>query len=478
VAGLARSDWLGPRWRRAVLVALAVGIPVLVERRLGGVSVWGALAVAILDGELVATALYPTTPTVFARSIGSLAGAAAFVALVADGSWRWIAAAPIVVGLIVLFLRWRGVREVDAVTRDRTFVPFLFDEGDRLIDAHDAVWGSTREGGPRQGLRAAHSHGTVVEGTWTRDDTCGPPPDVPLFRRHVTGPVVARFSNFSGEFTRADDRRMAHGLALQLQAPKAAGFTMVMIDGTRFPVATREDFVDILRWFGSRGLDRAKRLINLLFTGRTTIIALATVAPLRQVYSYAERTYHGLNAFYCRFDKSDQPRGRPVPDGSPRTEVPVRYRVSPVPPADPVAVPRFTTAVPSTRLDTELQSRLRSGVPARFTVELVLGQGWRGFNLTDDRVRDPTKHWRWRSPTLKLCTITLDRYVSSDNPDALLFQPFDVPDGIRPSDDEILSARRTAYETSYLRRCPLSAGRRGGPARRPASSVPADEVAP
>jgi catalase len=473
---LARSDWLGPRWRRALLAALAVGIPVLVDRSLGGVSVWGALAVAILAGELVATALYPTTPTVFARSIGILAGAAAFVALGADGSWRWFAAAPIVVGLIVLLVRWRGVREVDAVTRDRTFVPFLFDEGDRLVDAHDAVWGSTREGGPREGLRAAHSHGTVVEGIWTRDDTCGPPPDMSLFRHHETGPVVARFSNFSGEVMRADNRRMAHGLALQLQAPDAAGFTMVMIDGSRFPVATREDFVDILRWFGSRGLDRAKRLINLLFTGRTTILALATMAPPRQVHSYAECTYHGLNAFYCRFDETDQPRGRAVADGSARTEVPVRYRVRPVPPADPVAVPRYTAAVPSTRLDTELQARLRSGVPARFTVELVLGQGWRGWNLTDDRVRDPTKHWRWRSPTLKLCTITLDQYASSDNPDGLLFQPFDVPDGIRPSDDEILSARRTAYETSYLRRCPL-ADVVGQPVAR-ASSVPGHEVAP
>jgi catalase len=476
VAGLARADWLGPRWRRALLVAFALGIPVLAERASGGVSVWGALAVGVLAGELVATALYPTTPTVFARSIGVLAGVAVFVALQANGSWRWLAAVPVVVGLAVLLLRWRGVRQVDAVTRDRTFVPFLFDEGDRLVDAHDAVWGSTREGGPREGMRAAHSHGTVVEGTWTRDDTCEPPPDICLFRHHDTGPVVARFSNFSGEIMRADNRRMAHGLALQLQAPDAAGFTMVMIDGSRFPVATREDFVDILAWLGSRRTEKLTRLISLLFTGRTTILALATMAPLRQVHSYAERPYHGLNAFYCRFDETDQPRGRAVGDGSGKTEVPVRYRVSPVLPAEPVAVPRYTAAVPSTRLDTELQARLRSGVPARFTVELVLGQGWRRRNLTDDRVRDPTKHWRWRSPTLKLCTITLDRYASSDNPDALLFQPFDVPDGMRPSDDEILSARRTAYETSYLRRCPLAIV--GGPPAVSASSVPADDVAP
>jgi catalase len=45
--------------------------------------------------------------------------------------------------------------------------------------------------------------------------------------------------------------------------------------------------------------------------------------------------------------------------------------------------------------------------------------------------------------------------VSIDGKDRLLFHPFDVPAGMRPSDDEILSARRTAYATSYLRRCPL-----------------------
>lgn len=439
------------------MAALAIGLPVAVESRPGDVTWWGAIVVAILVGEVVATALYPTTPTVFARTIGIFAGATAWVALWADGSRRWFATVPLLIGLAILLTRLRGVRQVDAVTRDRTFVPFLYDEGDRLVDAHDAVWGSTREGGPRRGLRAAHSHGTVALGTWVlHEDARRRPPDVPLFKQQTFGQVVARFSNFSGELRRADDRRMAHGLALQLQAPGAAGFTMVMIDGSRFPVATREDFVDILHWFGSRGVDRAWQLFVLLFTGRTTVLALATMAPRRQIHSYAARTYHGLNGFYCRFDEGDQPRGRAVPDGSGRTEVPVRWRVRPVRSPAPTPVPRATAAVPSTRLDTELQARLRGSGTVTFDVELVLGQGWRRRNLTDDRVRDPTRHWRWRSPTWKLCRITLDRYVTSDDTDPLLFQPFDLPDGIRPSDDEILSARRTAYETSYLRRCPLA----------------------
>ena len=51
--------------------------------------------------------------------------------------------------------------------------------------------------------------------------------------------------------------------------------------------------------------------------------------------------------------------------------------------------------------------------------------------------------------------MTLDQFVATGDRDGFLFQPFVVPEGIQPSDDEILSARRTAYATSYLRRCPL-----------------------
>jgi len=70
-------------------------------------------------------------------------------------------------------------------------------------------------------------------------------------------------------------------------------------------------------------------------------------------------------------------------------------------------------------------------------------------------VRDPTRWWGRRRDTLRLCTVSLDKFFSTEEPDPYLFQPFEVPVGFRPSDDEILSARRTAYATSYMRRCPL-----------------------
>jgi catalase len=418
-------------------VVLLAALGVVVARSIVGTSVWFDIALAVLAGLLVGSVLYVTTPIVYGRALGILAFFAAAIALLTGGPWRWFAALPFVVAAVLVGIRWRGLRAVDAVPRDRTLVPFSFDDGDRLVDTLDAVWGSTRYGGRRHGLRAAHSHGSVVMGTWVRDGTCGSPPsDVPLFD-HAEGTVVARFSNFRGEVRRDDRRRMAHGLALELQAPGEASFAMVLVDVRRFPVATKEDFVALTKCAGARGLRRFKGFANLVIFGRTPIPALVGSMPWRRVNSYAERTYHGLNTFYCKLDGN---------------KVPVRYLVAPVD-AGAAAVQPATAA--RTRLDGELQTRLRSGRPLRFAVELVIGRRRNGTNLSDDLVRDPTRWWGRRRERLRLCTVTLDQFVPTDKPDRFLFEPFEVPIGFRPSDDEILSARRTAYATSYLRRCPL-----------------------
>jgi hypothetical protein len=421
--------------RAGVVLLAALGL--VVARYIVGSSVWFDIALAVLAGLLVASVLYVATPLVYGRALGILAFIAAAIALLTGGPWRWFVALPILVAVALVWIRWRGLRAVDAVPRDRTLVPFSFDDGDRLVDTLDAVWGSTRDGGRRHGLRAAHSHGSVVTGTWERDDTCGSPPaDVPIFD-HQHGTVVARFSNFTGEIRRDDRRRMVHGLALALQAPGEASFAMVLVDIRRFPVATKEDFVAFTKCAGAGGLRRLAGLASLVIFGRTPIPALVGFIPWRRINSYAERTYHGLNTFYCKLDGH---------------EVPVRYLVRPVDRG--VAAMQPATAG-RTRLDGEMQTRLRSGSPVRFVVELVIGRRRNGDNLSDDLVRDPTRWWGRRRETLRLCTVSLNKFVPTEEPDPYLFQPFEVPVGFRPSDDEILSARRTAYATSYMRRCPL-----------------------
>jgi catalase len=265
---------------------------------------------------------------------------------------------------------------------------------------------------------------------------------MPLFG-HPSGTVVARFSNFSGEKERDDQRRTVHGLALELQASGEASFVMVMVDIRRFPVATREDFVALTRCLRSVGPRRWWSTAKLIVTGRTSLVALFDSRVRRRVSSYAEQTYNGLNAFYCELDEKDA------------DQVPVRYLATPTPSAERAVIRQPSVALPRTRLDDELHARLRTGTPVRFDIELVLGRRRNGENVSPDRARDPTHAWSTHSPRLRLCTISLDRYIAIEGSDRYLFQPFDVPDGIQPSVDEILSARRTAYAASYLRRCPL-----------------------
>ena len=437
-------------------MAIAAIAVVVVAKSLG-LPVWGSVVAAVTVGDAIASVLYATTPTAFGRAIGSLVGLGTFLFLVlaAPGAWIALAAAAVVVA-VVLFIRYKGTRHVDRVTRDRTVVPFLFDDGNRLVDSIDAVWGSTRPNGPRQGLRAAHSHGSVVRGTWKVDPAGAGQAECLL--GGSAGEVIARFSNFPGLVARADQRHTTHGLALTLTAPPpvageevdpccrwegAAGFTMVLVDIRRFPVETRDDFVTFAQLLGVRGWRKYPGFAWLIITGRTTLHALLGTFRFLRVYSYAERTYYGLNSFWWT----------PLPDGS--DKIPIRYLATPVKPGVAPTIPPPAVAVPQTRLDGELQARLGAKVPVEFKLEMVLGLNKHGASLSEDRVRDPTRRWpRRHRKTQPLCTVTLDRYDPLPRDD-LLFQPFDVPERIRASDDEILSARRTAYATSFLRRCPL-----------------------
>ena len=173
-----------------------------------------------------------------------------------------------------------------------------------------------------------------------------------------------------------------------------------------------------------------------MVTGRSSLAALLGSMGWRRTKSYTDRTYHGLNTFFCELrDES----------------IPVRYLVTPAGPTGDV--PTATVGFARTRLDDELQARLGAGTPVSFDVRLLLGRR-NGKNLSDVRLRDPRKWW-WRASPESLCRITLHTFVPTEKRDRLFFQPFDVPVGFRASDDEILSARRTAYATSFLRRCPL-----------------------
>ena len=417
---------------QAALVVFAVvcGVAAIVSG--GSRSIWWSAAASVAAGWSVALVVYAQASVLLGRIVGILTVLALLIAS-RWWSWRWwsaILAAALLVAIIALIrLRWRGGRSVDAMGKDRTLMPVASDDGNRFVDALDHIWGSTRDGGPRCGMRAVHGHGSLLAGEWVGTDH---PLCVPMFSAGRGGAVTARFSNFNGGRLRDDRRRSPHGLALRLESrDRRDAMDIVAIDMERFPVATQENFISLTRYFPKPPIGRYTGFAWMALTGRTSFRALVGMLQ-KPATSYAERTYHGLNSFLAG-----------------ETKTPVRYRI------EPRSGPHQGRAVVdrSSRfgLEDELRSRLEADGTVTFELQLVIGHGRFGRQLSRWRVVNPLRKWPRRCDRAALCTITLQGLHADPQLDPG-FDPLDLPEGLTPSDDEILFARRAAYPPSFLRR--------------------------
>ena len=438
MTGLARADLLRPVWAQAAVLSLAaVGF---VTVAFVPVPWWGKLVAAVALCWLVASYVYVHASILTGRMIAPSVVATAVVIAWCPGWWKLLAIAVPIAGIAIpAWLRIRGTLQPDAISGDRTSVPEFQDQGNRLVDAIDTIWGSTRPGGPRYGLRSAHPHGSMAEGVW-RSSNRDPNVDVELFEPDSGGRATVRFSNFKGEPARDDGNRTPHGLAVRLEGGGAGTLDLVLVDIRRFPAATREDFVTLTRAFATKGLVRVWNVARMIFGGRSSLIAFGGFAFASRPTSYVTRTYHGLNAFYWALDKDEN--AEPIP---------VRYVATPVDAGarwDQAAVPSRSA------LDNDLRARLAAKQPVVFDVHLVLGQSRRGRRFGRHRIDNALRRWP-QSNQRPLCRIKLERYISEDDI-RVRFDPLDLPHGITPSDDEILLARRASYPASYLRRVSAS----------------------
>jgi len=450
IAGATWADWLTPWWRRVLILAAAVGGAVASVVLL---PCWSAALVIAGTAWVVTSVAYLSIPIFSARLIGISTFGGFLLLGCAPGWWRCIGLGGALSILILVLLRITGSRKADVVAADRTAVPVLSDDGNRLVDSIDAIWGSTRPHGPRCGLRAVHTHGSLAEGTWRASGVelinRYAMSDVGLFAANRGGRVVARFSNFGGELQRDDRRRAPHGLALRLESDQARheSIDLVLVDIDRFPTATREDFVSFTQAFAQRGLRRLSRMAWLILTGRSSVLALWALINTK-TSSYATRTYQGLNTFYWRTQCTHE--GHEATKCEHQHRDPVRYIATPLKAVRPA---RRVGRSAHVALDHELRARLADG-GARFTIALEVGSSWRGRWYSSTRLNNAMVPWPKRR-TPAVCTVELTTYAGEQDPDNG-FDPLRLPTGIEPSDDEILRARAAAYPTSYLRRWPMS----------------------
>jgi catalase len=298
---------------------------------------------------------------------------------------------------------------------------------ERLVDVLSKLAGS------HPGYRPAHAKGIVCPGTFRASA------DAQRMSRaeHLRGqpvPVVARFSNASGDPNVPDGQPSARALSVKFQLAGGQQTDILAHSIEGFPARTPEEFLAFLQAqlpdpaTGNPVPDAVPRFLESHPAARAFVERLMK-KPVPA--SYAQATYHAVHAF--RFIAAD---------GSSRFG---RYRWG----AD--AGENFPSAEAAAQrrpdfLREELIERFKRG-PVVF--QLVLQVAAEG-----DPTDDPTALWPASRPDHVLGRLELTGISPTSEADErrLIFDPTKVTDGIELSADPVLRVRSPAYSISYDRR--------------------------
>jgi catalase len=296
----------------------------------------------------------------------------------------------------------------------------------QLVDALNKAFGT------HPGFRANHAKGVVVEGSFKGSPGAAALSKAALFTGS-TIPVTVRFSDPTGIPKLPDGSPDAnpHGMAIKYHLPDGSDTDMVVVAFKFFPVATGEEFRDLLLAAAASPPDAAKPTkLDQFVASHPTVPASAATAATPD--SFANEQYYGINAFIL------------VNEAGARQAV--RYQVVPehlvhLDPAD--AAKR-----PANFLMDELPERLKRG-PVTFHIEAQLA-------APGDQTKDPSQPWPADRKLVELGVLTIDKAVadSAEAEKPLLFLPGQLTAGIEPSDDPLIDVRDGAYAVSFSRRNP------------------------
>jgi catalase len=285
--------------------------------------------------------------------------------------------------------------------------------------------------GQHPGIRANHAKGVVVEGTFTPSRDASALSKAVLFEGK-TIPVTARFSDSTGIPDIADGSADAnpHGMAVKFHLPDGSDVDIVENSLPFFPVATGEEFRDLLQAIAESGPEASKptKLDSFMASHPA---APRAVGAVQTPVSFAREIYNGVDAF--------------VFVNAAGKRQPFRFQVAPVDGAAHLSRADAEKQKPDFLVD-ELPARLANG-PVRFRLLAQLAE-------PGDQTKDPTQPWPAERKMADLGTITLTK-AAADNvaaQKALLLLPGNLTDGIEVSDDPLVDVRNQAYALSFSRR--------------------------
>jgi catalase len=296
---------------------------------------------------------------------------------------------------------------------------------EQLVNVMNKLWGS------HPGMRANHAKGVVVEGSFSPTPGAAVLSVAPLFKGPAV-PVTVRFSDSTGLPTLPDGAGPAnpHGMSMKFHLADGSEVDVVTNSLKFFPVATGEDFRDLLTAVSESGPDAPKPTkADQFFASHPS--APKAFGSVSTPSSFARETYNGVNAFVF----VDKAGGRH----------PFRFRLDPAAGEDHLSAADAAKQAPDF-LMTELPARLAKG-PVVFRLMAQLAE-------PGDQTKDPTQPWPADRKLLVIGTITLTKAVpdSASAEKALLFLPTNLSAGIEPSDDPLIETRAEAYAVSFGRR--------------------------
>lgn len=295
----------------------------------------------------------------------------------------------------------------------------------QIVDAMNKLYGS------HAGFRANHAKGVVVEGSFKAAPGAAALSRSPLFAGDASIPVTVRFSDSGGlpEVPDGSNGANPHGMAIKFHLPGGSDTDMVINSLKFFPVATGEEFRDLLLAVAASPADAPKPTQFEQFVAKHPAVpkAFATAATPD---SFANEAYYGIDAFVF-VNKAGQKQA-------------VRYIMQPV--HEVHLTPAVAAKKDPSFLVNDLPKRVAKK-PVIFHLKVQLA-------APGDQTKDPTQPWPASRKMVELGTLTLDKTVADSlaAQKKLLFLPTQLTDGIELSDDPLPAVRTAAYAVSLARR--------------------------
>ena len=297
----------------------------------------------------------------------------------------------------------------------------------RVVDQFEAA------NGVHPGFRRNHSKGVCFSGWFDSSGAGQRLSRAQVFRPGRT-PVFGRFALAGGQPFIADGPAAVRSMAVNFALSNGEVWRTGMNGIPVFSVSSVQDLYDQLgaaKPDPKTGKPDPARMKAFFASHPATARAMHIIVSQPSTSGFADTTYNSLDAFIFESaaGQSTAVRWSMVPEDAVRPDKPGAAQLQ-----------------DSNYLFDDLASRVQSG-PVRWRLIATLGR-------PDDPTRDATVPWPADREHVELGVLSVDELEDEAHGPCrdVTFDPLMLPDGIKGSDDPILSARSAAYAQSFVRR--------------------------